>query len=158
MVYDVWDSQEDFEALGQVLMPILGELGIDAGQPDVMPVHNVVQYPASDGLRARRERERVDVVVGRPALLAALSGGVVVSPRGGSGGEVDGGWLSWWLPGLLALAAHVGPGDAVVGVELGFPDAGVDEGVMSRAAQDEVVVVGGSVVADPADVVGLGPG
>ena len=43
MVYDVWDSQEDFDAFGQTLMPILAELGVDPGQPDVMPVHNIVQ-------------------------------------------------------------------------------------------------------------------
>ena len=43
MVYDVWDSQEDFDAFGQTLMPILAEVGLDAGQPDVMPVHNVIQ-------------------------------------------------------------------------------------------------------------------
>ena len=28
-VFDVWESQESFEAFGQHLMPILGELGID---------------------------------------------------------------------------------------------------------------------------------
>ena len=43
MVYDVWDSQEDFDAFGQTLMPILAEVGVDPGQPDVMPVHNIVQ-------------------------------------------------------------------------------------------------------------------
>jgi hypothetical protein len=43
MVYDVWDSQADFDAFGQVLMPILGEVGVDVGQPDVMATHNVVQ-------------------------------------------------------------------------------------------------------------------
>ena len=43
MVYDVWDSQEDFDAFGQTLMPILAEVGLDAGQPDVMPIHNVIQ-------------------------------------------------------------------------------------------------------------------
>lgn len=43
MVYDVWDSPESFEAFGQVLMPILAGHGLDAGQPDVMPVHNMVQ-------------------------------------------------------------------------------------------------------------------
>jgi hypothetical protein len=43
MVYDVWDSQEDFDAFGKTLMPILAEIGIDVGQPDVMPVHNIVQ-------------------------------------------------------------------------------------------------------------------
>ena len=43
MVYDVWDSQEDFDAFGQALMPILAELGVDPDQPDVMPGHNIVQ-------------------------------------------------------------------------------------------------------------------
>lgn len=43
MVYDVWASQADFDAFGAVLMPILGELGIDPGQPDIMPIHNIVQ-------------------------------------------------------------------------------------------------------------------
>jgi hypothetical protein len=43
MVYDVWESQETFDAFGQTLMPILAELGVDVGAPDVMPAHNVVQ-------------------------------------------------------------------------------------------------------------------
>jgi hypothetical protein len=43
MVYDIWDSPEDFEAFGGTLMPILGDMGLDAGQPDIMPIHNVVQ-------------------------------------------------------------------------------------------------------------------
>jgi hypothetical protein len=43
MVYDVWDSAESLEAFGQTLMPILAEIGIDAGQPEVMPVHNMIQ-------------------------------------------------------------------------------------------------------------------
>jgi hypothetical protein len=43
MVYDVWDSQDDFDAFGKTLMPILTELGVGTGQPDVMPVHNVIQ-------------------------------------------------------------------------------------------------------------------
>lgn len=43
MVYDVWDSQESFEKFGQTLMPILNEIGLDPGQPAVMPVHNMLQ-------------------------------------------------------------------------------------------------------------------
>ena len=42
MVFDVWDSAEDFEAFGATLMPILAELGVDVGEPMIMPVHNVV--------------------------------------------------------------------------------------------------------------------
>jgi hypothetical protein len=43
MVYDVWDSQDDFDAFEKTLMPILAEFGVDTGQPDVMPVHNIIQ-------------------------------------------------------------------------------------------------------------------
>jgi len=39
----VWDSQEQFEAFAARLMPILGELGIDPGEPEVFPVHNIVK-------------------------------------------------------------------------------------------------------------------
>ena len=41
-VVDVWDSQESFDAFGQTLMPILGGLGIDPGQPEIAEVHNVI--------------------------------------------------------------------------------------------------------------------
>ena len=43
MVYDVWDSQADFDAFGATLMPILAEVGVDPGDPMVMPIHNIVQ-------------------------------------------------------------------------------------------------------------------
>jgi hypothetical protein len=43
MVYEVWESQEAFDAFGQTLMPIAQEGGVDPGQPDAMPVHNIVQ-------------------------------------------------------------------------------------------------------------------
>lgn len=42
-VFDVWESQEAFDAFGATLMPILGELGVDPGTPVTMPVHNVIQ-------------------------------------------------------------------------------------------------------------------
>jgi hypothetical protein len=41
--FDVWDSQEAFEAFGQTLLPILSELGADPGQPMVSKVHNIIQ-------------------------------------------------------------------------------------------------------------------
>lgn len=41
-VVDVWESQETFDAFGQTLMPILGELGIDPGEPMVSPAHNII--------------------------------------------------------------------------------------------------------------------
>jgi hypothetical protein len=45
-VFDVWTSQEAFDAFGQTLMPILAQLGVEGGQPAVMGLHNVVMPPA----------------------------------------------------------------------------------------------------------------
>ena len=42
-VFDIWESQESFEAFGPTLLPIMAELGADPGQPMVAPVHNVIQ-------------------------------------------------------------------------------------------------------------------
>ena len=41
-VVDVWESPETFEEFGKTLMPILQELGIDAGEPEISEVHNVI--------------------------------------------------------------------------------------------------------------------
>ncbi len=41
-VVDVWESQDAFNAFGQTLMPILQQLGIDPGQPEVTEVHNII--------------------------------------------------------------------------------------------------------------------
>ena len=46
MVYDIWDSQENFDAFGAVLMPILAEVGVDPGEPSVMPLHKLLQASA----------------------------------------------------------------------------------------------------------------
>jgi hypothetical protein len=46
MVYDVWESAEKFESFGATLMPILGELGIDPGEPSIMAVHRLDQSQA----------------------------------------------------------------------------------------------------------------
>jgi len=42
-VFDVWDSQQSFERFGETLMPNLKEIGIDVGDPHVMPIHNVIE-------------------------------------------------------------------------------------------------------------------
>ncbi len=39
-VSEVWDSQEAFQAYGEKLMPVLDEVGIQAGQPTILEVHN----------------------------------------------------------------------------------------------------------------------
>jgi hypothetical protein len=42
-VFDVWDSKESFEAFGPTLLPIMGALGADPGQPQVSPVCNIIK-------------------------------------------------------------------------------------------------------------------
>lgn len=42
-VFDIWESQEAFEAFGPTLIPVLGALGVDSGEPRVAPVHNVIE-------------------------------------------------------------------------------------------------------------------
>ncbi len=42
-VFDVWDSQESFEAFGATLLPIMAEVGADPGEPMVSPVHNIIE-------------------------------------------------------------------------------------------------------------------
>jgi hypothetical protein len=41
-LFDVWESAEAFQAFGETLVPILAELGIDPGQPQVSSVHNLI--------------------------------------------------------------------------------------------------------------------
>jgi len=41
-VFDIWESQEDFDAFGATLVPILTELGVTLAQPMVANVHNVI--------------------------------------------------------------------------------------------------------------------
>jgi hypothetical protein len=42
-VSDIWDSMENFEKFGQTMMPIMQDLGIDAGQPEIIEVHNIIE-------------------------------------------------------------------------------------------------------------------
>jgi hypothetical protein len=42
-VSQVWDTQEQLEAFGERLKPILAELGIDPGEPEVTEVHNIIR-------------------------------------------------------------------------------------------------------------------
>jgi hypothetical protein len=41
-VFDIWDTQEDFDAFGATLVPILSDLGVTLGAPMVATVHNVI--------------------------------------------------------------------------------------------------------------------
>ncbi|MDX6594869.1 MAG: hypothetical protein QOI72_251, partial [Solirubrobacterales bacterium] len=42
-VSEIWDSQEQLDAFGERLMPILAEVGIEPGRPELMAIHNVVK-------------------------------------------------------------------------------------------------------------------
>ena len=42
-VFDIWESQADFDAFGPTLMPILAELDIKLNEPIVGLVHNVIE-------------------------------------------------------------------------------------------------------------------
>ncbi len=41
-VFDVWESQEEFDAFGPTLMPILSGLGVGLKEPMVATVENVL--------------------------------------------------------------------------------------------------------------------
>ncbi len=42
-VFDIWDSQKDFEAFGETLIPILSEAGVTLNDPMAATVHNVIK-------------------------------------------------------------------------------------------------------------------
>ena len=42
-VSQVWDNQEQLEAFGARLQPILSELGINPGEPEILEVHNIIR-------------------------------------------------------------------------------------------------------------------
>ncbi len=39
---EIWSSHEQFEAFDARLMPVLEDVGIDPGEPEVFEVHNIV--------------------------------------------------------------------------------------------------------------------
>lgn len=42
-VSEIWDSREQHEAFGERLMPLLAEVGIEPGEPELIEIHNVVK-------------------------------------------------------------------------------------------------------------------
>jgi hypothetical protein len=42
-VFDVWESQEAFDAFGATLVPIMTRTGADPGQPMVATIHNIIK-------------------------------------------------------------------------------------------------------------------
>ena len=42
-VSEIWDSQEQLAAFGERLMPVLADIGIETGEPEVLEVHTTVK-------------------------------------------------------------------------------------------------------------------
>jgi hypothetical protein len=44
LVSEIWDSQEQFEAFGQRVMPILADVALEhTGEPEILKVHNIIK-------------------------------------------------------------------------------------------------------------------
>ena len=56
MIFDVWTSQASFDKFGKTLMPILHQLGLDTGAPQVMAMHKViVPAPKAAGKKSAKK-------------------------------------------------------------------------------------------------------
>jgi hypothetical protein len=42
-VSEIWDSREQFDAFGERLMPVLKEVGIEPGKPEMLEIHNIIK-------------------------------------------------------------------------------------------------------------------
>ena len=42
-VSEIWESREQLNAFGERLMPVLAEVGIDPGEPEIFEIHNVIR-------------------------------------------------------------------------------------------------------------------
>jgi hypothetical protein len=43
-VSEIWDSQEQFDAFGERLMPVLKDVGIElSGEPEMLEIHNIIK-------------------------------------------------------------------------------------------------------------------
>ena len=42
-VSEIWDSREQWEEFGKRLMPLLAEVGIRPGEPELFEIHNIVR-------------------------------------------------------------------------------------------------------------------
>jgi hypothetical protein len=40
-VSEIWDSPEQLQAFGEKLMPVLADIGIEAGEPEIVNVYNL---------------------------------------------------------------------------------------------------------------------
>ena len=42
-VSEIWDSREQLETFGERLMPLLTDIGIDPGEPELIEIHNIIK-------------------------------------------------------------------------------------------------------------------
>jgi hypothetical protein len=42
-VSEIWDSRQQLDAFGERLMPILADIGIEPGEPEIVEIHNIVR-------------------------------------------------------------------------------------------------------------------
>jgi hypothetical protein len=42
-VSEIWDSREQLNAFGERLMPVLADVGIEPGEPELIEIHNIVK-------------------------------------------------------------------------------------------------------------------
>ena len=53
-VFDVWTSQAAFDKFGKTLMPIMQQLGLDIGAPQIVPIYKVITRPK--GAQPKKKR------------------------------------------------------------------------------------------------------
>ena len=42
-VSEIWDSREQFDAFGERLMPVLKDVGIEPGKPEMLEIHKIIK-------------------------------------------------------------------------------------------------------------------
>jgi hypothetical protein len=42
-VSEIWDSREQLDAFGERLRPVLADVGIDPGDPEILDIHNIIR-------------------------------------------------------------------------------------------------------------------
>jgi len=42
-IFDIWESMEEFEAFGKILIPILSSLKVDLGKPDIQEIFGIIE-------------------------------------------------------------------------------------------------------------------
>jgi hypothetical protein len=42
-VSEIWESREQLNAFAERLMPVLAEVGIEPGEPEIFEVHNIIR-------------------------------------------------------------------------------------------------------------------